>query len=424
MPCQSPLLSIIPGDESPAPDRGRARMTFDHGTRSIGATGAAGWRIRLCVTLLALPLGALAAADTGIPASASATNPADVTTTPATAGDEGKCPRKGDCAACHEHPGHVNSHEHAPVPGADQHSGKCPHASKDGHGHHHGHGTCACCGKCAAHALAPKGESSAQCKCRHGDEHGHHHPQAHGEASAALGGAAAGTLGHEPRTLTVQPKSPAHAAPHPDSIPPSPPVSRLLLDAYADGSWAERVLTLHQAMGADLRAHDETGQTLLMKAAARDDLALVQALMAANVPLDSTDIHGWSALEHAVQGQATTAALALIAGGARERIDHHENSTLQYAVNLVADSQVIAALVRAGADVNRRSLDGLTVLMEAIDAGNPVASIEALFAVPGLDLTLRDPRGEDALTHARAGADPAVVALIESRLGNTVAPEH
>ncbi len=224
--------------------------------------------------------------------------------------------------------------------------------------------------------------------------------------------------------LIVQPKPPAHVAPHPVSIAPSPPAARLLLDAYADGSWADRVLALHQALGANLSAHDETGQTLLMKAAARGDLALVQALMAANVPLDTTDIHGWSALEHAVQGQATAAALALIAGGARERIDHHENSTLQYAVNLVADTQVIAALVRAGADVNRRSLDGLTVLMEAIDAGNPVASIEALFAAPGLDLTLRDPRGEDALTHARAGADPAVVALIASRLGNTAAPEH
>jgi ankyrin repeat protein len=177
---------------------------------------------------------------------------------------------------------------------------------------------------------------------------------------------------------------------------------------------------LHQALGARLEAHDETGQTLLMKAAARGDLPLVQALLAAGVAVLPTDIHGWSALEHAVQGRAPETALALIAAGARERIDHHENSTLQYAVNLEADPRVIAALVQAGAaDVNRRSRDGLTVLMEAIDAGNPPASIEALLAAAALDPGLRDPAGEDALAHARARGDAVITEAVRVRLGTS-----
>jgi hypothetical protein len=261
------------------------------------------------------------------------------------------------------------------------------------------------------------GQGACRCPCKgRGHDHGHDHDHDHGHHP---GHGQAHRPEPAPGAATIRPATAGAEVPHPASVPPSPPGERLLLDSYADGSWAGRLLALHQALGARLEAHDETGQTLLMKAAARGDLPLVQALLAAGVAVLPTDIHGWSALEHAVQGRAPETALALIAAGARERIDHHENSTLQYAVNLEADPRVIAALVQAGADVNRRSRDGLTVLMEAIDAGNPPASIEALLAAPALDPGLCDPAGEDALAHARARGDAVITEAIRMRLGTS-----
>jgi len=247
----------------------------------------------------------------------------------------------------------------------------------------------------------------------------HDHPQ-HGEATPAQHAHAPDGAHDHPEhgsgAVNVQPEGHRHDMPHPAQVQASPTEERLLLDAYADGSLPARVLALHQALGARLDAHDDSGQTLLMKAAARDDFPLVQALLAAEVALDATDIHGWSALEHAVQGHATEAALALLAAGAVERVDHHQNSTLQYAVNLVVDERVVAALVAAGADVNRRSHDGLTVLMEAVDAGNPLGTIRALLAAPGIDLGQRDPYGDDVLEHARDRGDPTLVDAVTAAL--------
>jgi ankyrin repeat protein len=208
-----------------------------------------------------------------------------------------------------------------------------------------------------------------------------------------------------------------HDQPHPSQVAPSPQHERLLLDAYSDGSLEARIIALHQLLGARLDAHDDTGQTLLMKAATRADASMVQALLEAGASLVHTDIHGWSALEHAVQTNAGDAALALLAAGAKERVDHHENSTLQYAVNLLVDTRVVAALVEAGADVNRRSLDGLTVLMEAIDAGAPLATIRALLAAPSMDLAAADPWGEDALAHARKRGDADILRALDEVAG-------
>lgn len=193
----------------------------------------------------------------------------------------------------------------------------------------------------------------------------------------------------------------------------------ILLDAYAGGEFAARAVGLFVDAGADLNHRDAAHETLLIHAARDGDLAMVQALLEHRADAGLTDHHGWSALNHAIQKDHPAVALALLeAGVPADEADMHDNTPLQYAVNLVSDPRVVAALVARGADVNRPGPDGMTPLMEAIAAGNPAETVEALLQ-GGARLDATDASGRTARDYAEERGDEAVIALFA---GATPAP--
>jgi ankyrin repeat protein len=212
---------------------------------------------------------------------------------------------------------------------------------------------------------------------------------------------------------------------HDTSTPPTTGAAALLLEAYSGPDFATHTLALYRAQGADIDARNEDQETLLIQAARRGDVPWLKALLAAGANFELRDHHGWSALNHAINGGHAGAALALIEGGLPVDVaDMHENSPLQYAVNLLATPEVVRALVAGGADVNRLSQHGHSVLMEAIDAGNPLATIETLLAAPGVKLDYVDREGLALLDHARELGDASIIAAITQRLatGSTTTP--
>lgn len=126
--------------------------------------------------------------------------------------------------------------------------------------------------------------------------------------------------------------------------------------------------------GAGVDARDESDRTLLMRAAARNDVEESRKLLARGADVNAKMADGYTALMYGA---------------------------------FYGSADVVRFLLDNGADVNARHKSGLTALMEAakqnLDAGDVIANyigaVEALLK-KGADVSLRDKDGRTALMFA------------------------
>lgn len=164
----------------------------------------------------------------------------------------------------------------------------------------------------------------------------------------------------------------------------------------------------------NMNAVDERGRTHLMVAALCNDIAMVQALIAAGAPIDLVDTSGRTALmKAACKGHTEIVQLFLVAGAETEVADQYSQTALSLAM-MNGKIAIIDALIGGGALTNDVNEYGHLVLMKAISEGY-TATVKVLIH-GGVSPNIVDERGQTALMEAIEYGDIAMVrALIHAR---------
>src|SRR5262249_34885882 len=129
--------------------------------------------------------------------------------------------------------------------------------------------------------------------------------------------------------------------------------------------------------GADLRAKDERGRTVLMYAATGKNLAVIPFLVK-KVAVNAGDKSGMTALMAAAEDGSGGHIRALVKAGADLKVRSPGGRTaVYYAISSSRSRYPLRALIRAGADVNAKDGSGKTPLMHAAEFGQ-VANLKDL----------------------------------------------
>ncbi|WP_018872941.1 ankyrin repeat domain-containing protein [Thioalkalivibrio sp. ALJ16] len=107
-------------------------------------------------------------------------------------------------------------------------------------------------------------------------------------------------------------------------------------------------------------------------------------------------------------------AESLIAQGADVNQAHRPWELTPLLVAVGIDETLTDRLLEAGADVNAREREGVTVLMKAVHGGD-AGIVRRLLKEPDLDVDARGPRGNTALTYAVLYGYPAMVEALVNR---------
>lgn len=141
---------------------------------------------------------------------------------------------------------------------------------------------------------------------------------------------------------------------------------------------------------------------------------LATVLLFAITPVQASHAEesAWKLLEATYRGDVTEAA-RLIEAGAEVNRAHRPWGLTPLLVAVGVGEPITDLLLRAGADVNAREREGVTVLMKAIHGGKPEV-VHRLLQEPELSVDTPGPRGNTALTYATLyGHAEMVEALIE-----------
>jgi ankyrin repeat protein len=217
-------------------------------------------------------------------------------------------------------------------------------------------------------------------------------------------------------------------------------IAGLLRDAGATGSL--KVSMVREATGVDPTRPGEMydGWPAVAIAASRDDVAAVEALLAAGARADETTPHGDTSLVVAAKYHAAKVVAPLLKAGATPGIPDDDGTTaLGYAaahgaldvLNAMlekgvspdtrgaaedpplvraaraSDTMAVEQLVAAGADVNAVYARGMTALM--IAAAAPDTEMVEVLMVAKPDLAIRDRMGRNALWFAAKGGNDQIV---------------
>lgn len=193
-------------------------------------------------------------------------------------------------------------------------------------------------------------------------------------------------------------------------IPTCRPRRRLWTRRVCLPGVALALLTLAWGVAADTdltAPHTATGpkgQTPLMEAAQRADLATIESLLAAGVQINVRNKTGGTALMYgALSGDAKTVRLLLERGAEVNAAASNGWTALMIAAVKGYDA-VAGLLLAAGADVNKPDVYGWTPLMRAIYEGRTSAA-RTLLTAPALDATRRNEHGATALHYAADRGD-------------------
>ena len=139
------------------------------------------------------------------------------------------------------------------------------------------------------------------------------------------------------------------------------------------------------------------GVTPLMRAAARADTSSMKTALAADPNVDAQDSSGWTALMYAAAASSSLPVQLLLKSHANPNHKSFGGDTplLASAITGSFDED----LFRAGADVNARNSDGVTLLMILAAKGQADEVEEALKA--GADPSAKDAKGRSALDYLR-----------------------
>lgn len=140
------------------------------------------------------------------------------------------------------------------------------------------------------------------------------------------------------------------------------------------------------------------GKTKLMDAAHRGDKAGVQAATSSGDKLTDVDASGWTPLMYAASSYGNSPVIEMITAGANvnARSKRGETALMASAVTGMADQD----LLKAGADVNAVNDVGMTALMLLVQRGEP-DEIKALLKA-GADAQKKDASGRTVLDYLNA----------------------
>ncbi len=174
------------------------------------------------------------------------------------------------------------------------------------------------------------------------------------------------------------------------------------------------------AAGADVNAKDVyLRKTPLYDAAGRGHLPVVQYLLAAGAEVNAQTWLGETPLHDAAENGHLPVVECLLAAGADPNAQtQYGHTPLHWAV-FYDHLLVVECLLAAGANLNTQTAIGWTALHYAAGGGHlPV--VECLLALPQVDLTLTNSRGETAQDLARAGGHDHIA----NRIGAEIAARH
>jgi len=160
--------------------------------------------------------------------------------------------------------------------------------------------------------------------------------------------------------------------------------------------------------GQDVNDRDDNGQTPLIWAASKGNMAIFWLLLAQGALATERDAQGRNALMHAADGKQTEVVQALVA----------PNQALQAAGAALKLAGVEGKLgfQGIGKSLDERDNKGQTALMLACRAGGKDA-VQLLFDATG-DIDLRDSEGQTALMLAAAAGHRDIVNLLLQRFYN------
>lgn len=168
-----------------------------------------------------------------------------------------------------------------------------------------------------------------------------------------------------------------------------------------------------------------TGPARIMDAIANGDIAWVNALIQAGMPVNSDDEHGRSPLVAASIAGGTTIVRALLAASAPVNQADGEGNTPLLAAIAAGNTAVIKVLLEAGANPNQLQRSGMTPLVLAILEGR-LAPVEALLQ-GGANPVPSHPNGFTPLTVAEQHEDKRMEDMLYRfipaswRIGTTLA---
>jgi len=192
--------------------------------------------------------------------------------------------------------------------------------------------------------------------------------------------------------------------------------------ASCDG--CSRVVRLLLSKGADPNYRDKGGMTPLWLAASAGDADSVRALLDAGAGVDTPSNDGTTPLMHAVQNCNLEIVNLLLAhhanvhaastdGGAVKSgpIELLHVTPLHYAAPY-CPTDVVRALLDAGADPNARDGRGMTPLMLSVGSETQDAAVVRVLIHAGAELTPNSKLGETAYDWARKYKNPDVLAQL------------
>ena len=173
--------------------------------------------------------------------------------------------------------------------------------------------------------------------------------------------------------------------------------------------------------GGDINARNYAGETPLFSAAKADSPKMINTLLAgvggeSGADLNARDVLGNTALFSSITWKARASAAALIEADASSN-----NKELLNAKNLagktplheatrIGDSDLLALLLRAGADVNAADETGATPLADAASAGG-ADTARALLEYGAIPI-IQDMYGRNALHAAAMSGDAEIIAML------------
>ena len=195
-------------------------------------------------------------------------------------------------------------------------------------------------------------------------------------------------------------------------IPAEAASDRPLVEAARTGN-RDLVAELLRQDPASVEQIEPDGSTALHWAVDRDDVEMIDLLIAARIDVNALNRYGFPPIAFAAVNGRAAALSRLITAGADPNTSLPGGETLLMTAARTGNPDAIDVLLGGGADVNPTDDAGQSALMWAAAANNPGA-VAALVA-QGADLHVRTEAGLDALMFAvRGGRAAATGALIDA----------